>query len=114
MIYVDDVRFRFGRMIMCHMWTDGPLNELHEFAARLGLKRAWFQERPKAKWDHYDISLEKRRLAVKLGARQTDRFGALEFVLKQRLQLPLPDEIKKHMLVRLASIHAARSRCMTR
>lgn len=28
---------------VCHMWTDGDLEELHEFAESLGLKRAWFQ-----------------------------------------------------------------------
>ena len=29
--------------VWCHMATDGELEELHAFAARLGLRRAWFQ-----------------------------------------------------------------------
>ena len=33
----------------CHMATDGELDELHAFAARLGLRRRWFQR------DHYDL-----------------------------------------------------------
>src|SRR4051795_2875324 len=33
----------------CHMATDGRFEDLHAFAARLGLRRAWFQG------DHYDL-----------------------------------------------------------
>jgi outer membrane lipoprotein SlyB len=41
------------------------LDELHEMADCLGLKREWFQG------DHYDISKSKRVQAVKLGAIET-------------------------------------------
>jgi hypothetical protein len=51
-----------------HMVSDVGEEELHAFAARLGLKRAWFQCRPKASAAHYDITRSKRALAVKLGA----------------------------------------------
>jgi hypothetical protein len=51
-----------------HMVSDVGEEELHAFAARLGLKRTWFQCRPKASAAHYDITPPKRALAVKLGA----------------------------------------------
>ena len=48
----------------CHMATDGSFEELHEFAARLGLRRAWFQR------DHYDLPPHGRAAAVAHGAEQ--------------------------------------------
>lgn len=67
-VYVDDYRGSFSRghraMVMCHMLADS-LDELHAFAARLGLKREWFQPRSAP---HYDLSLTKRAEALQLGA----------------------------------------------
>ena len=67
MIYVDNFRGRYGRMIMCHMMSDESVEELHEFAARLGLKREWFQTRSAP---HYDVCLSKRKEAIALGAKE--------------------------------------------
>ncbi len=52
----------------CHMVSDVDAAELHAFAARLGLKREWSQERPKASAHHYDLIASKRALAIQLGA----------------------------------------------
>jgi predicted kinase len=48
----------------CHLATDGDFAELHAFAARLGLRRAWFQG------DHYDLPPHGRAAAVALGAQE--------------------------------------------
>lgn len=77
-VYVDPAQHKFGRMIMCHMWAD-TLEELHQMAEKLGLKRSWFQKPPKASWEHYDVSKGKRALAVQLGAIETDQYGPVEF-----------------------------------
>lgn len=82
-VYVDDVRLRFGRMVMCHMWADNEA-ELHAFAAMLGLKRAWFQQPPKASWQHYDISLSIKKRALEMGAILTDKYGPVEFEARRR------------------------------
>lgn len=102
-VYVDDVRHRFGRMIMCHLWADS-LDELHAFASRLGLKRAWFQQPPKASWCHYDISLGKKRQALELGAVLTDRYGPIEHVAKLNIASGNPRRIAagERMLARIA------------
>ena len=84
-VYVDDVRHRFGRMVMCHMWAD-TVEELHAFAAQLGLKRSWFQCPPKASWEHYDISLSVKAAAIRAGAVLTDRYGPVEHTAWQRNQ----------------------------
>lgn len=53
----------------CHMVSDqGPdAPELHAMAAKLGLKRAWFQG------DHYDLVPTKRAAALSAGALEADR-----------------------------------------
>lgn len=51
-----------------HLVSDVSEDELHAFAAQLGLKRSWFQGRPKASAAHYDVTPPKRALALKLGA----------------------------------------------
>jgi hypothetical protein len=66
MILVDPIR-RHQSGEWCHMVSDESLEELHEFAATIGLKRKAFQgvSRP-----HYDLRPSKRRLAVSMGAQE--------------------------------------------
>jgi hypothetical protein len=66
-VYVDVLRnwgWRLGAS--CHLITDGPNEELHAFAARIGLKRAWFQASRSG--PHYDLTAKRRAAAVRLGA----------------------------------------------
>ena len=67
-ILVDELREYPGAGLpfdsWCHMATDGSFAELHAFAARLGLRRAWFQR------DHYDLPPHGRAAAVALGAEE--------------------------------------------
>ena len=68
-IYVDDLsRYKTG--LWCHMATDGDLEELHSFAKKIGLKRAWFQDHHCV--PHYDLRPSKRTLAIKEGAISTN------------------------------------------
>jgi predicted kinase len=62
----------------CHMATDGSWDELHAFAARLGLRRAWFQG------DHYDLPPHGRAAAVALGAEEVGTGELLERMLGPR------------------------------
>jgi hypothetical protein len=56
-----------------HMQADSPA-ELHEFAARLGLRREWFQTKPgRPENDHYDLTRALRERALELGATAEDR-----------------------------------------
>lgn len=70
MIFVDELRLHPGARPpfhrgSCHLTTDGPLGELHAFAAKLGMQPHWFQPRSVP---HYDLTRPKRALALRLGA----------------------------------------------
>lgn len=71
-VYIDDARIpaTVGRWTArwSHLTADTK-DELHEFADRLGLRRAWFQDKPNGAW-HYDVSDEVRARAILLGATQ--------------------------------------------
>lgn len=68
-IYVDEIKTYETHLKYkqwCHMTTDGDLEDLHELAAQIGLKREWFQE--KEGHPHYDLTPSKRRQALMHGA----------------------------------------------
>lgn len=69
-VYVDAPIWKLGRMKMCHMIAD-TLEELHVMADQIGVERKWFQSQ--ASFPHYDIAKSKRAIAVKLGARDSNR-----------------------------------------
>ena len=84
-VYVDDVRHRFGRMIMCHLWADS-LDELLAAVDAIGVQRKWIQGHPtlsfgkhrNASWVHFDISLTMKDRAIARGAILTDKYGPVE------------------------------------
>lgn len=65
MVYVDELRL-YGLRQWCHMVTDGPIDELHQMADRIGLKREWFQT--EGSTHHYDLNWSKRHAALMAGA----------------------------------------------
>lgn len=70
MIYVDKLN-QWENWIWnlgCRLTAD-TLNELHDFAKRLQLKPRWFQDEITP---HYNLSPNKRKLAVKYGAIELD------------------------------------------
>jgi hypothetical protein len=98
-IVVDELRTYTGMGRLsgqwCHMLSDtGNLDELHAFAARLGLRRSWFQNKRFA--PHYDLRPSKRALAVSLGAREVTwrEIGHITLALANAV-LPDPSERKQ-------------------
>lgn len=64
-IYVDNARIKWNGKEWCHLVAD-TLDELHDFAKTLGLKRSWYQH--SASYPHYDITISTREKALQLGA----------------------------------------------
>lgn len=54
----------------CHMWSDSSDNELHEFAKRIGVPRAWFHVSRGmiGRFAHYDLNIPRREKALENGA----------------------------------------------
>ena len=74
-ILVDRAIWRWRGRRWAHLVSDASYDELHAFAARLGLRREWFQG------DHYDIPAAVRDDAVALGA---EAVGSAELVRRLR------------------------------
>lgn len=84
-VYVDDMKRRHGRLVMCHMVADTP-DELRDMARRIGVNLKWvqFQGTPK---EHMDICMAKRLLAVDLGAREVTKRHVARMVAARRSAL---------------------------
>src|SRR4051812_48381894 len=79
-ILVDDAIWPFRGDKYCHMMSDKGgkegLAELHAFAKTIGLKRSWFQNKPRH--PHYDLSSGKRRQAILAGAQAVTPLELIE------------------------------------
>lgn len=64
-VYVDDMRAKFGRMLMCHCLADTE-EELFAMMDKIGVDRKWYQTKKGNL--HFDIALSMRAKAVRLGA----------------------------------------------
>ncbi len=69
-VYVDNAVFPWRGRHWAHLLAD-DLDELHAFAARLGLPRRAFQD--KRSGAHYDIDTGLREVALQLGATPVSR-----------------------------------------
>jgi hypothetical protein len=72
-VYVDQLRhwgWAYGKS--CHLIADS-LDELHEVAKSIGVRREWFQEPPRASVPHYDLTAKRRAAAVAAGAIECTR-----------------------------------------
>jgi hypothetical protein len=83
-VYVDNMHEtpmgKYGRMKMCHMIAD-TVEELHEMADKIGVKRKWYQGDKTGK-PHYDICSSKRKLAVEYGAKEITMREAVKILGK--------------------------------
>ena len=67
---------KFG-YLWCHLLADS-IEELHDFAKELGLKKIYYQHKPLG---HYDLTPNKQKLALKLGAQ---KISTREYLVRLR------------------------------
>lgn len=79
-VYVDQAEHPFKGMLMCHMLAD-TLEELHEMAERIGMRREWFQP---YSTPHYDVCKSMRKLALAYGAIEIDRRRTVAIIRQWR------------------------------
>jgi hypothetical protein len=83
-VYVDAAVWERWERRWCHLLAD-DLDELHAFAAALGIERRRFQSKPRRPWvDHYDIDEDRRRTAIALGAIEITRREVCELIARRR------------------------------
>ena len=89
-VYVDNLEdwgwiLRGKKIKSCHMFTDSAdLTELHEMAAKIGMRREWFQVSATA--PHYDLTPSRRKSATMAGAIPVNRREAIK-IWRQRREL---------------------------
>lgn len=91
MVFVDDLIHHGAKGLWCHLWCDGSTEELHAFAASIGLQRAWFQDQ--VDHPHYDLRPAKRRRAIARGAKAVtclELVGLIRKAREQRAQRAAP------------------------
>jgi hypothetical protein len=83
-VYVDAAVWERWERRWCHLLAD-DLDELHAFAATLGIERRRFQTKPRRPWvDHYDIDEDRRATAIALGAIAITRREVCELIARRR------------------------------
>ena len=84
MILVDPAVWPWRGRRWAHLVSDADLEELHAFAARLGVPRRAFGG------DHYDVPSEVRERALELGARAVSAREVVVALRAAGLRRPLP------------------------
>ena len=83
-VYVDSEHIEWQGNTWCHLVADSA-QELHAFARRLGLRRAWFQS--ESHYPHYDVTTSMQERALALGAVLADRHTIVSCGRKLRAEL---------------------------
>lgn len=78
MIFVDDAAIPYKGKLRYHLAADS-LDELHEFAAKIGVKKCWYHNHRLV--PHYDVNETQRLTAIDNGAVP---MGTKEIILRAR------------------------------
>ncbi|HTQ82707.1 MAG TPA: DUF4031 domain-containing protein [Pseudolabrys sp.] len=85
-VYVDEAIWTWQGRKWCHLVAD-DIDELHRFAASLGLHRLSYQGPPKTDSPHYDLTAFERCRAIAQGAEPCDRTAVVMLVRRLRRQV---------------------------
>lgn len=86
-VFVDNARVEWRGRLWCHLVADS-IEELHEFAKILGMRREWFQH--DASYPHYDITIETKVRALRMGAVEGSRSQIIGCARKLKDEMDLP------------------------
>lgn len=85
-VYVDVGVWHWQGLKWAHLLADDT-DELHRFAARLGIHRASYQGPPRTSVPHYDLTLYERQRAIALGAIACSREEIVAIVRRTRRRI---------------------------
>ncbi|MEO1061123.1 MAG: DUF4031 domain-containing protein [Actinomycetota bacterium] len=92
-VLVDPAVWPWRGQQWAHLVSDDSLDELHEFAERLGVRRFSFQG------DHYDVPAHVRERAIELGAEDVDSRVLLRRLKAAGLRLGPTERLPKWSIV---------------
>lgn len=84
-VLVDPPRWPAHGRLWSHLVSDASIDELHAFAARLGIPDRAFDE------DHYDIPQERYDEAVRAGALPVEGRELIRRLIASGLRIPARD-----------------------
>jgi Protein of unknown function (DUF4031) len=85
-VYVDAAVWHWQGLKWAHLLADDA-EELHRFAARLGIHRASYQGPPRTSVPHYDLTPYERHRAIALGAIACSREEIVAIVRRTRRRI---------------------------
>jgi hypothetical protein len=83
-VYVDDAIWEWRGLRWAHLLADDT-DDLHRFAAALGIHRTSYQGPPRTSVPHYDLTAYERRRALAHGAIACNREEIVAVVRRMRL-----------------------------
>lgn len=86
-VYVDAPIWEWLGLKWSHLLADN-IDDLHRFAARLGIHRVSYQGPPRTSVPHYDLTAYERQRAIALGAIACNREEIVAIVRRSRRALP--------------------------
>lgn len=86
-VYVDAPIWEWQGLKWSHLLAD-DIDDLHRFAARLGIHRASYQGPPRTSVPHYDLTSYERQRAIGLGAIACSREEIVAIVRRSRRAMP--------------------------
>ena len=99
-LYVDDAIWRWQGLQWAHLLADG-IDELHRFAADLGINRLSYQGPPRTSVPHYDLTAYERRRAIARGAIACSRHEIVVVLRRARSEHRLARMIETRRVVAL-------------
>jgi hypothetical protein len=85
-VYVDAPIWEWQGLKWSHLLAD-DVDDLHRFAARLGIHRTSYQGPPRTSVPHYDLTSYERKRAIALGAIACSREEIVAIVRRSRRAL---------------------------
>jgi hypothetical protein len=101
-LYVDDAIWRWQGLQWAHLLADG-IDELHRFAADLGINRLSYQGPPRTSVPHYDLTAYERRRAIAQGAIACGHHEIVAVLRRARSEVRLARMIETREVVALES-----------
>jgi hypothetical protein len=99
-LYVDDAIWRWQGLQWAHLLADS-IDDLHRFAADLGINRLSYQGPPRTSVPHYDLTAYERRRAIARGAIACSRHEIVVVLRRARSEHRLARMIETRGVVAL-------------